>query len=314
VAKLRSPVLFDSPGDAGCAAATGAEAVSLHEARSAGTELALSASRPVVSDVADGLNPCSAHPLHDVQQNLTPTPSIAVREGRRRVMGNYTRTATPRCTKRWSRMAQRSRWVSAGRWLGQFRVARRDNAAPCATRNAGSRASATRLLSEIDQEPSRSDQLRRHPRRTCRPAARIPNLLVNGATASPLALATNIPPHNLRSLHGADQDDRRRLDITSAQLCKVSRAGFPDRGQNHEHAPGDRDIYKTGSGTIRIRATWQEGPSTRSGKTIYITSVPYTVNKSTLVERIAEVALSRKLPHLVDVRDLSRTMCGLRWS
>ena len=47
-----------------------------------------------------------------------------------------------------------------------------------------------------------------------------------------------------------------------------------------------------------MRATWQEGPSTRSGKTIYITSVPYTVNKSTLVERIADVALSRKLPHL----------------
>ncbi len=66
-----------------------------------------------------------------------------------------------------------------------------------------------------------------------------------------------------------------------------------------------REIYKTGSGTIRIRANWQEGPSSRSGKTIYITSVPYTVNKATLVERIAEVALSRKLPHLVDVRDLS---------
>ena len=59
-----------------------------------------------------------------------------------------------------------------------------------------------------------------------------------------------------------------------------------------------REIYKTGSGTIRLRATWQEGPVTRGGKTIYITSVPYTVNKSTLVERIADVALSRKLPHL----------------
>jgi DNA gyrase subunit A len=69
--------------------------------------------------------------------------------------------------------------------------------------------------------------------------------------------------------------------------------------------PEIRDIYKTGSGTIRIRATWQEGPSTRSGKTIFITSVPYTVNKAALVERIAEIALSKKLPHLVDVRDLS---------
>jgi DNA gyrase subunit A len=56
---------------------------------------------------------------------------------------------------------------------------------------------------------------------------------------------------------------------------------------------------------VRLRATWEEGPVTRGGKTIYITSVPYTVNKATLVERIAEVALSRKLPPLVDVRDLS---------
>src|SRR6188474_802954 len=66
-----------------------------------------------------------------------------------------------------------------------------------------------------------------------------------------------------------------------------------------------KEIYKTGAGAIRLRATWEEGPVTRSGKTIYITSVPYTVNKSTLVERIADVALSRKLPPLLDVKDLS---------
>ena len=56
---------------------------------------------------------------------------------------------------------------------------------------------------------------------------------------------------------------------------------------------------------MRLRATWEEGPVTHGSKTIYITSVPYTVNKSTLVERIADVALSRKLPPLLDVKDLS---------
>ena len=54
-----------------------------------------------------------------------------------------------------------------------------------------------------------------------------------------------------------------------------------------------------------MRATWQKGPETRTGKTIFITSVPYAMSKATLIERIADVALSRKLPHLVDVRDLS---------
>src|SRR5262249_35343963 len=80
---------------------------------------------------------------------------------------------------------------------------------------------------------------------------------------------------------------------------------FPTGGLIMNTAQELRDIYKTGSGTIRMRASWIEGPASRGGKTIYITSVPDTVNKATLIERIAEIALSRKLPHLVDVKDLS---------
>src|SRR4029450_142979 len=64
-------------------------------------------------------------------------------------------------------------------------------------------------------------------------------------------------------------------------------------------------ISKTGSGTIRLRGTWDIGPETRSTKTIYIDSIPYTVDKSQLVERIGEVVLTRKLPQLLDVKDLS---------
>jgi DNA gyrase subunit A len=66
-----------------------------------------------------------------------------------------------------------------------------------------------------------------------------------------------------------------------------------------------KEIYRTGSGAIRLRGTWEEGPATRGGKTIYVTSIPYTVNKSTLVERIGEIAASRRLPPLVDVKDVS---------
>jgi DNA gyrase subunit A len=89
-------------------------------------------------------------------------------------------------------------------------------------------------------------------------------------------------------------------------LCRyVKGPDFPTGGQMLNSAEELKEIYKTGSGAIRLRATWEEGPVTRSSKTIYITSIPYTVNKSTLVERIADVALSRKLPPLVDVKDLS---------
>jgi DNA gyrase subunit A len=66
-----------------------------------------------------------------------------------------------------------------------------------------------------------------------------------------------------------------------------------------------KQIYKTGSGAIRLRGTWEEGPVTRGGKTIYVTSIPYTINKAALVERIGEVALSRRLPTLLDVKDVS---------
>src|SRR5262249_39477924 len=64
-------------------------------------------------------------------------------------------------------------------------------------------------------------------------------------------------------------------------------------------------VYRTGAGSLRLRGTWDIGTETRSTKTIYIDSVPYTVNKAQLVERIAEVVLSRKLPQLLDVKDVS---------
>src|SRR5690606_22687274 len=80
---------------------------------------------------------------------------------------------------------------------------------------------------------------------------------------------------------------------------------FPTGGQIINSPDELKEIYRTGSGSVRIRATWQEGPETRSARTVYITSIPYALNKATLVERIADVVLSRKLPHLLDVRDIS---------
>jgi DNA gyrase subunit A len=95
-------------------------------------------------------------------------------------------------------------------------------------------------------------------------------------------------------------------DLSSVQLCRyVKGPDFPTGGQILNSPEELKEIYKTGSGAIRLRGTWEEGPATRSGKTVYITSIPYAINKGTLVERIGEVAASRKLPPLVDVRDVS---------
>jgi DNA gyrase subunit A len=89
-------------------------------------------------------------------------------------------------------------------------------------------------------------------------------------------------------------------------LCRyIKGPDFPTGGQILNSQEELKQIYKTGSGSVRLRGTWDVGPETRSTKTIYIESVPYTVNKAQLVEQIADVVLSRKLPQLLDVKDLS---------
>src|SRR6187455_1364387 len=136
--------------------------------------------------------------------------------------------------------------------------------------------------------------------------ARIPNLLVNGATGIAVGMATNIPPHNLGEVCTALIKLLENDELGNAQLCRfIKGPDFPTGGQILNSPDELKAIYKTGSGTIRLRATWEEASSTRGARTLYITSIPYAVNKSTLVERIADVVLSRKLPPLLDVKDVS---------
>ncbi|MBI4475541.1 MAG: DNA topoisomerase IV subunit A [Acidobacteria bacterium] len=136
--------------------------------------------------------------------------------------------------------------------------------------------------------------------------ARIPNLLINGATGIAVGMATSIPPHNLGEVCTALLKLLDNPDLSSVQLFRhIKGPDFPTGGQILNTPEELKQIYKTGSGSLRLRGTWESGRPTRGGKAINITSIPYTVNKAQLVERIAEVALSRKLPPLVDVKDLS---------
>jgi DNA gyrase subunit A len=136
--------------------------------------------------------------------------------------------------------------------------------------------------------------------------ARVPNLLINGSTGIAVGMATNVPPHNLGEVCTALVKLLDNPDLSSVQLCRyVKGPDFPTGGQILNSAEELKDIYKTGAGTVRLRGTWDEGPTTRGSQTIYITSIPYAVNKGALVERIGEIAEGRKLPHLVDVKDVS---------
>ncbi|MDP3719421.1 MAG: DNA topoisomerase IV subunit A [Acidobacteriota bacterium] len=136
--------------------------------------------------------------------------------------------------------------------------------------------------------------------------SRVPNLLINGSTGIAVGMATNIPPHNLNEIITALVKLLDNPDLTTLQLCRwVKGPDFPTGGQILNSPDELKEIYRTGSGSIRLRSTWEAGPASRSEKKLYITSIPYAVNKSQLVEQIGDVVLSRKMPYLVDVRDVS---------
>ena len=163
------------------------------------------------------------------------------------------------------------------------------------------------LLGEIDQDtvPFRPnyDGTRTEP--VVLPA-RLPNLLINGATGIAVGMATNIPPHHAGEVCTALLKLLDNPELSSVQLCTyVTGPDFPTGGQVLNTAEELKQIYTTGSGSVRLRATWEPVPATRGGTTIQVTSIPYMVNKGQLVERIAEVIMARKLPPLVDVQDQS---------
>jgi DNA gyrase subunit A len=167
------------------------------------------------------------------------------------------------------------------------------------------------LLAEIDQDTvdfrPTYDGTRTEP--VVLPG-RLPNLLINGASGIAVGMATNIPPHNPDEVCNAAV---RLLDalvkgqtLSIRELCRTIKGpDFPTGGQIVTGPEELKQIYETGQGAIRVRGTWKSGPPSRSSKKVLITSVPYGVNKSLLVERIAEIVTTRKMPLLLDVKDVS---------
>ncbi len=139
--------------------------------------------------------------------------------------------------------------------------------------------------------------------------SRIPNLLVNGATGIAVGMATNIPTHNLEEVCRALLKLLRDPEIKDYQLVAndaVQGPDFPTGGQLVNTKEELREIYRTGQGSLKLRGTTKPGETLKSGsKILQITSIPYCVNKSVLVERIAEIVMSSKMPLIEDVRDLS---------
>ncbi len=136
--------------------------------------------------------------------------------------------------------------------------------------------------------------------------AKIPQLLMNGTTGIAVGMATNIPPHHLGELIEACLELIKDPKLETKDLLKAIKGpDFPTGGQILNSKKELREIYETGSGAVRLRGEWRLEERPRGGVNIIVTSIPYAVNKSTLVSRIGEIITERKLPVLVDVRDES---------
>ncbi|MCC6337577.1 MAG: DNA topoisomerase IV subunit A [Myxococcales bacterium] len=136
--------------------------------------------------------------------------------------------------------------------------------------------------------------------------ARMPQLLMNGTTGIAVGMATNIPPHHLGELIEACVELIKAPKLETKDLLKfVKGPDFPTGGQILNSKKELKEIYETGQGAIRLRGEWKLEERARGGQNIIVTSIPYAVNKSTLVTRIGEIIGDRKLPALTDVRDES---------
>ncbi len=290
----------------------GTSSVSLHEAaqsRYLNYALSVITSR-ALPDVRDGLKPVQRRILFTMwQQNLTADAKhrkCAKVVGD--VMGNFHPHGDSAIYETLVRMAQsfslRYPLVDGS---GNFGSLDGDGAAAMRYTECRLARLSDEVLQEIEQEtvPFRPSYDGTKVEPVVLPS-RVPNLLINGSTGIAVGMATNIPPHNLNEIITALVKLLDNPDLTTLQLCRwVKGPDFPTGGHILNSPDELKEIYRTGSGSIRLRATWEAGPIARAEKKLYITSIPYAVNKSQLVEQIGDVVLGRKMPYLVDVRDVS---------
>ncbi|MCO5159576.1 MAG: DNA topoisomerase IV subunit A [Mesorhizobium sp.] len=139
-----------------------------------------------------------------------------------------------------------------------------------------------------------------------------PNLLANGSSGIAVGMATSIPPHNAYELCNAallliSQPDSSVADLMSKspEDGLVQGPDFPTGGIIVDNRATILDAYETGRGGFRLRARWTQEDQGRGTWVIVVTEIPYQVQKSKLIEKIADLLVNRKLPLLDDVRDES---------
>ena len=262
-------------------------------------------------DVRDGLKPVQRRILYAMYQNLRLTAGARPRKSAAivgDVLGKYHPHGDLAAYEAMVRMAQpfalRYPLVHGE---GNFGSLDGDGAAAMRYTEARLTALAEEMLADLGAEtvPLRANYDATLDEPIVLPSA-IPQLLMNGSTGIAVGMATNIPPHNLTELVAALTTMIDEPDIDVKGLLKfIKGPDFPTGGEVLNTKRELREVYETGQGAIRLRGEYKLEAGARGKKQIVVTSLPYTVNKAELVERIAEEIMSRKLPQVVDVRDES---------
>ena len=261
-------------------------------------------------DVRDGLKPVQRRILYAMYANLRLTPLARFRKSAAvvgAVMAAYHPHGDQSIYDAMVRLAQdfslRAPLVEGHGNFGSL-----DGDPPAAMRytEARLRALALEMVREIDREtvPFRATYDGTSSEPVVLPA-RVPQLLVNGSTGIAVGMATNIPPHNLREVCRAAVALIDDPELTTPGLIEhIEGPDFPMGGEILNSREELLEIYATGRGPIRLRATWHEEKQGRR-RYIIVTSIPWGRNKATLIEKIGELVRDGLLPQLTDVRDES---------
>ncbi len=261
-------------------------------------------------DVRDGLKPVHRRLLYAMRQ-LRLDPDQGFKKSARvvgDVMGKFHPHGDAAIYDAMVRLAQefamRYRLVDG---QGNFGNIDGDNAAAMRYTEARMTIVAQLLLDGIDEDTvdfratydGESDE-------PCLLPAGFPNLLANGAQGIAVGMATSIPPHNVNELADAALHLIKHPNASIDTLMQFVRGpDFPTGGVLVEPEESIREAYGTGRGGFRVRARWAVEKEKGGGWQISVTEIPYQVQKSRMIERMAEMLQAKKLPFLADIRDES---------
>ena len=260
-------------------------------------------------DVRDGLKPVHRRILYAMMEgnydwSKPPRKSARIVGD---VMGNYHPHGDSSIYEAMVRMAQdfsmRLPLVD-----GQGNFGSVDGDPPAAMRYTESRLAraAESLLRDIDKDTvdfaENYDETQLEP--TVLPAE-YPNLLVNGANGIAVGMATNVPPHNPAEVISACEAYIRNPDITVEELIEIVPGPDFPTGALIMGRAGIRDAYRTGRGSVIMRARAEVITDSRDRETIIVNEIPYQVNKAQLLERIGELVREKTIEGISDIRDES---------